>query len=393
MSPKCAAWIDFERSAGCAPKLPGPPVCIAAHTARVVQTTDADARIPDARHEADDTSRQARECRRVEFARRGPGGTRNGRATEAVVVLAITSLLAFLAVDGINGLGGTTSPSSSHTAPSSADAPPRVAAPPRRSTRPNIGAAGSATDSSNAISVASPVVVLYGDSLANESKTYFQDALAASGITDVSTRTFGGTALCDWLDDMREDVGALRPTSVVIEFSGNAFTSCMHDASDAPLTGDAYYTKYFDDAEEALSIFAPTGARVFFVGTPLSRHAAETQDPNARRLNSLYAQATPFGNSEYVDAGDTVLDHGKWTETLPCLPNEPCNTTDANGARASVVRAPDGVHFCPAAAAAVNGVTGECPVWSSGAYRFGNAMATAVIRRARLHASGASDQL
>ena len=39
-----------------------------------------------------------------------------------------------------------------------------------------------------------------------------------------------GPCLCDWLDDMQDDAAVLHPTSVVIEFSGNAFTSCMHDA-------------------------------------------------------------------------------------------------------------------------------------------------------------------
>jgi hypothetical protein len=37
------------------------------------------------------------------------------------------------------------------------------------------------------------------------------------------------------------------------------------------------------------------------------------------------------------------------------------------------------MQFCPAAPEAVNGVTGECPVWSSGAFRFGTVMAGAVV--------------
>jgi hypothetical protein len=45
----------------------------------------------------------------------------------------------------------------------------------------------------------------------------------------------------------------------------------------------------------------------------------------------------------------------------------------------NVVRAPDGAHFCPGAPAAVRGVTVACPVWSSGAWRFGNSMAAAVV--------------
>jgi hypothetical protein len=47
----------------------------------------------------------------------------------------------------------------------------------------------------------------------------------------------------------------------------------------------------------------------------------------------------------------------------------------------NIVRAADGTHFCPAPVTVVRGVTGACPVWSSGAFRFGTAMAEPLIRR------------
>jgi hypothetical protein len=70
-----------------------------------------------------------------------------------------------------------------------------------------------------------------------------------------------------------------------------------------------------------------------------------------------------------------VLDHGQYTDSLPCLPNEPCTGPVIHGVRTNRVRAPDGVHFCPVT------VLGRapCPVWSSGAFRFGAAMAAPVI--------------
>ena len=86
------------------------------------------------------------------------------------------------------------------------------------------------------------------------------------------------------------------------------------------------------------------------------------------------------GAADYVDAGASVLDGGRWTATLACLAEEPCaGSADGAGTAVNVVRAPDGMHFCPAAPEAVNGITGECPVWSSGAFRFGTAMARAVL--------------
>src|SRR5262245_11833395 len=224
-------------------------------------------------------------------------------------------------------------------------------------------------------------VILYGDSLADESQTSFTNALAEVGIDDVHVRTFGGTALCDWFADMRLDAEVVQPSAVVVEFSGNAFTTCMHDASGASLTGDDYYGKYMADAIETLRIFAPAHTRIYFVGTPLSRHAAETHDPDAGRLNAQYAAVSSLGLSEYVDAGAAILDRGNWTETLPCRVDEPCSgVIDATGMPANIVRAPDGMHFCPTAPQAIRGVTLSCPVWSSGAFRFGTAMATAVAR-------------
>jgi hypothetical protein len=74
-----------------------------------------------------------------------------------------------------------------------------------------------------------------------------------------------------------------------------------------------------------------------------------------------------------VDAGAALTDRGRWTATLPCLPVEPCAGSLA------IVRAPDGVHFCPGSPAAVAGRTERCSVWASGAYRYGTAMAAPVV--------------
>ena len=58
---------------------------------------------------------------------------------------------------------------------------------------------------------AAATVILYGDSLAWEAQDSFRAALAARGISDVTTETFGGTAICDWLPQMRHDRAVLQP--------------------------------------------------------------------------------------------------------------------------------------------------------------------------------------
>jgi hypothetical protein len=224
-------------------------------------------------------------------------------------------------------------------------------------------------------------VVLYGDSLASESRAFFVAALAGAGMTKVTIRAFGGTAICDWLAQMRLDEAALHPNAVVVEFSGNALTPCMRNPDGTVLPGAPYFHKYGVDAATVLRIFTPGHPLVFFAGAPISRSAERSHDPTTDILHAIYAgqaKSTPYGR--YIDAGASVLLRGHWTKTLPCLLTEPCTGgRDANGTPVNVVRAPDGAHFSPGAPPAVHGVTTGCRVWSSGAWRFGNAMAAPVI--------------
>ena len=194
-------------------------------------------------------------------------------------------------------------------------------------------------------------------------------------------RTFGGTAICDWLDQMADDAATLSPGAVVVEFSGNNLTRCMQDAAGRPLTGAAYLERYAADAEAVVATFVPTGAQVVLAGAPISRSAAEGGDFNGGSLNALYETVGRIHDGvRYVDAGAAVLDAGHWTATLPCLPFEPCTGgVNAAGQAVNVVRAPRRRRFCPASEGAVRGVTGACPVWSSGAFRYGSALARPVI--------------
>lgn len=215
-------------------------------------------------------------------------------------------------------------------------------------------------------------VALYGDSLSFEAQAFFTDELASRGV-DVRARTYGGTAICDWLDTMREDALAWQPDAVVVEFVGNRLTPCMNPGG-APEPDAAYYARYEADASAVVAMFVPLGARVYFAGAPMPRLAPEDQ-AGWGRLNAMYrGLADRSAGVVYVDAGASVLDGGSWTETLPCLPGEPCGPDGRN-----VVRAPDGGHFCPGAPDAVAGVTSGCPVWSSGAWRYARAMAAPVV--------------
>jgi hypothetical protein len=224
---------------------------------------------------------------------------------------------------------------------------------------------------------ARPVVVLYGDSRAWEARHAFKGAFADRSGVQVVERTFGGTAICDWLDEMAADVTALKPGMVIIEFVGNSFTPCMRDAAGQFLTGMAVVERYSADRETLIATFVANGAQVVLAGAPVSRADADHTPLGRGGLNALYLRtARAHEGVHYADAGAEVLDDGQWTSTLPCFAFEPCTGgVGAAGIGVNAVRSPDGLHFCPASADAVRGVTGDCPVWSSGAFRYGNALA------------------
>jgi len=230
------------------------------------------------------------------------------------------------------------------------------------------------------VPLARPVVALYGDSLAWEARHVFEQAFADHPDVQVVTRTFGGTAICDWLDEMAADAETLAPGLVVIEFVGNNYTPCMQDLAGEPLIGAALTDRYAADAEAAIAMFTPADTQVVLAGAPISQPATASLDLHRAPLNAVYEDmGQRLDGVHYVDAGSTLLDDGEWTATLPCLPLEPCVDGTAESGAVNVVRAPDGLHFCPAGADAPRGVTGDCPVWSSGAFRYGAALAQPVL--------------
>ena len=208
-------------------------------------------------------------------------------------------------------------------------------------------------------------IALYGDSLGMEAGMDFTYLARAAGAA-VLVRTYGGLAVCDFFGGMASDAAAWQPTDVVLEFSGDSFTPCM---SGDPIGSPQYYAKYRADLQQAIGLFRPHGTRVFLSGIPYNAWAGANQ--NIANLNQLYAAvAAADSGVTYVDAGQAVMASGSYTQTLPCLAGEPC--TGPSGT--NVVRAPDGVHFCPTGNTTAQGYYELCDVYSSGAFRYAAAM-------------------
>ena len=126
--------------------------------------------------------------------------------------------------------------------------------------------------------------------------------------------------------------------------------------------------------QAAINIFRPYGTEVFIAGVPYNASAADNQ--NVTALDQIYASVAAANvGVNYIDAGQAVMNDGVFTWDLPCLPNEPCIGPSGR----NIVRAPDGVHFCPTGQTTIEGYLAVCNVYSSGAYRFAVAMLAPVL--------------
>ena len=248
-----------------------------------------------------------------------------------------------------------------------------------------VGIAAWALVDTGVIGGSSPVpVALFGDSLAAQAAPYLTFVLGLNGDATVDAHTLGGTAVCDWLPAMQQVASSEHPAAVVLEFSGNALTPCMHGYT--PYTA-SYWAKYASDMSRAVALFSDT-ARVYIVGYPITATQALVGPTTWDELNQIYAAlaAHQAGDVTFVDAGTAVEGpRGTYTATLPCLAHEPCTGPVVGGVRTNVVRAPDGAHFCPTSSGSANDQVGRCDTYSSGAFRYASAIAAPIRADFDLH--------
>ena len=234
---------------------------------------------------------------------------------------------------------------------------------------------------------ARPVRVgLFGDSLSVQAEPYFNLLIQAGGKATVSDFTYGGTAACDWLPDMRRFARTDHPQAVVLEFVGNTFSPCMLGCSIGSRTAVHLYCSAI---AQAIQSFLAAGTHVYLAGTPVTRTEWLTHNRSWDDLNDAFAALTRQHPKRvtYVDAGTSVEGpHHSFVSMLPCMSFEPCNGPTIAGVKYDVVRSSDGVHFCSVSNGNATGQVSRCSVYSSGAFRFAAAMAGPVI--SQFHLSG-----
>lgn len=209
-------------------------------------------------------------------------------------------------------------------------------------------------------------VVLLGDSIAQETAPYLRPRL---GDTKMLERFFGGTAPCDWLG---RDLHADRHRIVVVSFTGNSLTPCMAGGEDGHLHGQALVDKYRTDLTALVAEIQAKGSQVVLVGQPPRGPAASNGtvgDLEVAGINAIYTELAGTSGVSFVDAGAALeAPDGTFAANLPCRPDE----DECGPAGRNAVRSDDGVHLCPVVGPA------PCPVYSSGAFRFADAIADAV---------------
>jgi hypothetical protein len=106
--------------------------------------------------------------------------------------------------------------------------------------------------------------------------------------------------------------------------------------------------------------------------TPLEVFMLASAEPVTSRSSGVRLEdlvAVPV-----IDGATQITPGGVWSRTQPCLASEPCTGPVVGGVRTNVVRAPDGVHFCPTGRPSVRGRTFPCSTSASGARRYATAI-------------------
>lgn len=225
--------------------------------------------------------------------------------------------------------------------------------------------------------------LIYGDSLTWESqwqiRTYFA---TKTGWTNV-IHGFPGTAVCDWIPTLSQDLATYHPSIVGIETAGNYTRPCMLDANGNQLAwgSDAFYAKYKADLDTFFATVTATGAKlVFMTAPPMLDPSWNTSIIGLQKVATQLAAAYP-GVSVSAGPRNAVSATGVYQAYKPCLTTE----TAAMGCDVSTGQIPirtisgiqTGVHLCP------TGLTDTfpfaCATYSSGEYRFGRAEASTVV--------------
>jgi hypothetical protein len=179
-------------------------------------------------------------------------------------------------------------------------------------------------------------LAVFGDSLTVQASDYVT-ALARYGGRALFSGWRSGSALCDWMGEIRSVLADAHPSDIVLGFAGNV-TDCT-----GLVTGSALGRVYERDAREVVALAAKAGTRVTLVGPPDMRPRDFARRAAAVR-RAFERVADGRQDVDYVDSRDVLSPNG-FTATLGCASFETAPLGCRDGEIR--VRAPDGVHWMP----------------------------------------------
>lgn len=193
-------------------------------------------------------------------------------------------------------------------------------------------------------------LVIVGDSFPEQSRDQLL-ALADERGLNASVTAFGGTAICDWWEQI-DDYAAGEPEAMVLAFAGND-SACMTGGEDRPLASQEAQQEglsaeqaagiYREDLETALDKLRPTGAEMYVVLPP---PVGEPFEERASAMRNMYRE-TQADHPELtiIDSASHLDPDGKgFQATLPCEPWDDC----PEGETEIEVRDDDTIHLTPA---------------------------------------------
>lgn len=246
-----------------------------------------------------------------------------------------------------------------------------------------VGVTVAATTIKPAQALIAKKALVYGDSITWESRYATSDQFKLKKGWTYVNKSYPGTAPCDWLVNLQQDLATHQPSIVAIETEGNNTRPCMLDANSNTLPKDsqAYFDKYTADLSNFFSQVTATGAKLLFVkGIPMK----DTTWNNAvTKLNTIGTNLAGQYRGVSVTASprNAVSAGGKYIDFKTCLAAEvSAGYCGANGKIAirTQTGSQTGIHLCVSGLNA--GYPYNCPdVYSSGEYRFGKTLTNVIV--------------
>jgi hypothetical protein len=185
---------------------------------------------------------------------------------------------------------------------------------------------------------------MYGDSIVSQSSAELRYIYRSTTGADLTVRSYGGTALCDWTRSITELLDSPEPPStLLLSFYGNNLTNCMGSILGAPgfpVGSSAFLHVYATSMDDIATAARAANTQVIWV-TPPPRSALD-QDPT---LNDTFNAMAKRRGWAVVTAGESALRSagGGFAMTAPCNGSE----TRADGCTGGriPIRDADRVHF------------------------------------------------